>query len=105
MVDSSTRNITLQATLEESQSRATTGNVRESGSHVARKTQGACRSGIRNFLRAVRRLGFCDREEERRKDRQRIGNDSTAICALSVKRAGRSSRRDYARIEGPAKLL
>src|SRR5438132_747494 len=44
----------------ESRSRAATGNVREGGSHVARKTQGACRSGIRNFLRAVRRFGFCD---------------------------------------------
>ena len=60
MVDSSTRNITLQATLDNSDHALRPGMFAKAEVTLPEKHKVACRSGIRNFLRTVRRLGFCD---------------------------------------------
>ena len=98
MVDSSTRNVTLQATLDNPDHALRPGMFAKAEVTLPEKHKTLVVPGIRNFLRAVRRFGFRDREEERREDRQGIASDSAAICAH--RRSARRFRRDYGRIEG-----
>ena len=80
MVDTVTRNVTLQATLENPDHALRPGMFAKIDDRVAGKRQDAGDSGHRGFLRAVWRFGFRDRKEEGSENRQGIADAAAAVC-------------------------
>ena len=64
MVDPATRNVTLQATLENPEHLLRPGMFAKVEVVLPQEAQDARHSGIGDFLCAVRRFGLCDREKE-----------------------------------------
>ena len=82
MGNSSTRNITLQATLENPDHALRPGMFAKAEVTLPEKRKTLVIPGwLGNFLCAVRRLGFCYRQTKRRQDRQGIASDSATIVA------------------------
>ena len=98
MVDTATRNVTLQGTLGKSRACFETRDVCESRRCSTGETQDPCDSGHSCFLRAVWRFGFHDREEERSENGQGIANNPAAVCAH--RRIARRFCCGYGGIEG-----